>query len=81
MKDKVLYLILGMLVGAVVTALIFTVLMRNNIKGDRPEGSFSELPKDMGNFVMPENAVRPEKRERGNSNFEAQDPSKEVTEN
>lgn len=79
MKDRVLYLILGILVGAVVTALVFTILMKNNVKGGRPN-DMREMPENMGNFVMSENMVRPEMRNREMNQDGSNNPPEEVTE-
>lgn len=62
MKDKILYLILGILIGAVITAgcfLIFSKNARSEMRGERPD--FSDR-RDMkmsedGNFVKPDNMM------------------------
>lgn len=76
MKDKILYLILGILIGAVITAGCFLVFSKNarpEMKGERPE--FGErgdrrMPED-GNFVKPDMMMDgenpPEKPQENNS--------------
>ena len=61
MIDKILYLILGVLVGAIITSLIFIFVLNKN---GRPQGfdrNFErrERPENMGNFVMPEGGKMP----------------------
>lgn len=56
MKDKMLYLILGILIGAVITAgcfLVFSKSVRPEMRGERPNFEDMEFPKD-GNFVKPD---------------------------
>lgn len=51
MKDKILMLVLGILIGAVITAGCFLLFSNNSSKG-RPDGSMQGGNKpDMGNFV------------------------------
>lgn len=65
MKDKITYLILGILIGAVITSGCFLIFSKTQdkgmMRGERPEG-FEEFEdgerrgrKPEGNFVMPEN--------------------------
>lgn len=69
MKDKILYLILGILVGAIITSLIFIFVVKDdtNVHGGKMEGMENmergERPDDMGNFIMDENMVMPEMKE------------------
>ena len=60
MKEKVLYLILGILIGSVITAGCFLVFSKNQqpgmMRGEPPEG-FENMVQDGrfdGNFVPPE---------------------------
>lgn len=56
MKDKILYLILGILIGAVITAGIFMVFSKNarpEMRGERPNFEDMQFPED-GNFVKPD---------------------------
>lgn len=59
MKEKMMYLILGILIGAVITAGCFLVFSKANaprMNGERPDMSERgemKRPED-GNFVMPE---------------------------
>lgn len=76
MKDKILYLILGILIGAVITAGCFLVFSKNagpEMKGERPE--FGErgdrrMSED-GNFIKPDKMIDeenlPEKPQENNS--------------
>lgn len=57
MKDKILYLILGILIGAVITAgcfLIFSKNERSGMRGERHNFEDMQFPED-GNFVKPDN--------------------------
>ena len=61
MKDKILYLILGILIGAIITSLIFIFVINKN---GRPQGfdrNFEgrERPENMGDFVMSEGGKMP----------------------
>lgn len=52
MKEKILYLILGILIGAVITAGCFLVFQKNSrpeMKGERPNFEDMDFPED-GNF-------------------------------
>lgn len=61
MKNKILYLILGILIGAVITAGCFLVFSKNqapNMRGERPDMS-NMSEEDMENFrkQRPENGT------------------------
>lgn len=62
MKDKALYLILGVLIGAIITSLIFIFVINKNGKTQNFEGRMEgrERPENMGNFVISEDGQRPE---------------------
>lgn len=49
MKDKILMLIVGILIGAIITTGVFLVLNQNRgFNGQRPSG---DMPSDRGNFI------------------------------
>lgn len=48
MKDKILMLIIGILIGAVITAGCFLIFNKNSSSSTGNRGNF---PSDMGNFV------------------------------
>lgn len=87
MKDKILYLILGILIGAVITAGCFLVFSKNarpDMRGERPNFEDMELPEGMelpedGNFEK-ENHMRDEKGPR-NSEMEKDSDSSESDSN
>ncbi len=62
MKEKILTLIIGMLIGAVITAGVFILINKNNTKPSdrdmkgmqRDMGDFN--PDEMGNFIPGENS-------------------------
>ncbi len=62
MKDKILYLILGVLIGAVITAGCFLVFSKNSKpekRGDRAnfEGRENMQFTENGNFVKPDRMI------------------------
>lgn len=60
MKEKILYLIIGILVGAIITASCFLIIDKNK-KSNAPEGmpDFEQMDKD-GKFTNMKDGERPE---------------------
>ena len=59
MKDKILYLILGILIGAVITSVIFLFFVKPSNPGGRGERP-GMMQDENGNFVRPEGMERPD---------------------
>ena len=74
MKDKIIMLVLGILIGAVVTAGIFLLLGNNNSRqngmgGQMPNMDFTNM--DMENFVPGEGMPEGGRGSRGNSQVDS----------
>lgn len=52
MKDKIMYLVIGALIGAIITAGCFLIFRQDNPgRGGRPDGEPGQMQEMDGNFV------------------------------
>ena len=79
MKEKILYLVLGILIGAVITAGCFLVLKKNSKPDFKPGDFDGKFDKEMMQDFDPEN-FDPEKFERRKGDKEKSDSNSASTE-
>lgn len=55
MKEKIMYLIIGILIGAIITAGCFLIFGKSN-QADMPQGNMKEMRQMDGNMAPPDGA-------------------------